>query len=147
MLVSFHMDGPAMIWFQDLEEFSGLTSWEAFTRALMICIGPSSFDGPMAQFKKLKLTQTSSVVHYKTQFEYLSNRLRGIDEFLKLSCFLEDLREEIELPLRLLEPRTLAQAYGMANIEEKHLFNCRKFSKQSYPSPPSHNSLALTRNP
>jgi hypothetical protein len=38
---------------------------------------------------------------YKTQFEVLSNRLRGLSEKHKLSCFMSGLKDEIRFPLRL----------------------------------------------
>jgi hypothetical protein len=74
-LASFHMEGDALIWFQDGEDCGMFPCWDAFAKELQIRFGPSAYDDPMESMMRLK--QTSIVVVYKTQFESLSNRLRG----------------------------------------------------------------------
>lgn len=49
----------------------------------MIRFGLTTFDDLMSQLKKH--VQTIIVDIYKTQFEFLSNWLRGLDENIKLS--------------------------------------------------------------
>lgn len=39
-LVSFHREGKALVWFQDLDESSGLTRWDEFVNALISQIWP-----------------------------------------------------------------------------------------------------------
>ena len=62
------------------------------------------------------LKQTSSMVAYKGNFEILSNRLVGLSESHKLSCFLSGLKDEIRLPMRMLVPKSLNEAFGLAKI-------------------------------
>ena len=69
--------------------------------------------------------QTSTVVAYKGNFEILSNRIVGLFEAHKLSCFLSGLKDEIRLPVRMLVPKTLTEAYGLAKIQE-YLLSCKK---------------------
>ena len=56
------------------------------------------------------------MVAYKGNFEILSNRIVGLFEAHKLSCFLSGLKDEIRLPVRMLVPKTLTEAYGLAKI-------------------------------
>jgi len=41
-IASFHMEGKAITWYQELEETGILTSWEVFVKALQIHFGTSS---------------------------------------------------------------------------------------------------------
>lgn len=63
---------------------------------------------------------------YKSQFEGLSNRLKGLYERHKLSCFLSGLKEEIRLPVRMLSPINLNAAFVLAKIQEEYLLSTRK---------------------
>ncbi|WJZ95606.1 hypothetical protein VitviT2T_014364 [Vitis vinifera] len=58
-------------------------SWEGFVRALQTRFGSSPYEDPMEALIRLK--QTSTVEDYKSQFEALSNQLRGLAESYKLS--------------------------------------------------------------
>jgi hypothetical protein len=44
-----------------------------------------------------RLRQSSIVVAYKDQFESISNRIKGLPEKHKLSCFLSGLKDDIHL--------------------------------------------------
>ena len=59
----------------------------------------------------------SNVINYKGQLEALSNRIRDLFENHKLSCFLSGLRDGIRLPMKMLNPRTLNEAFGLAKIQ------------------------------
>jgi hypothetical protein len=47
----------------------------------------------------------------------LSNRLRGLTKPYKLSYFLSGLKDDIRLPVRMLAPTSLGQAFGLAKIQ------------------------------
>ena len=68
----------------------------------------------------------SIVIAYKGNFEILSNRILGLSESHKLSCFLSGLKDEIRLPVRMLVPKTLNEAFGLAKIQEEYLASSRK---------------------
>jgi hypothetical protein len=68
---------------------------------------------------------------YKTKFEVLSNRLKNLSEKYKLTCFLSGLKDEIRLPLRLMNPQNLNNAFAMAKIQEECVLNSRRTSKFS----------------
>ena len=56
------------------------------------------------------------MISYKGNFEILSNRIRGLSESHNLSCFLSGLKNEIRLPVRMLMPKSLNEAFGLANF-------------------------------
>jgi hypothetical protein len=60
-------------------------SWDVFKHVIQLRFVPNSFDDPMEAL--IRLRQTSSISIYKTHFEKLSNRLKGLSENYKLSCF------------------------------------------------------------
>lgn len=92
-IASFYMEGEALIWFQDAD-YSGLIStWDSFAKACLVRFGPTTYDDPMGSLTQLR--QSHFVAVYKAQFEALSNRLRGLTEPYKLSCFLSGLKDEI----------------------------------------------------
>jgi len=110
------MEDKALVWFQDVEESGQFMSWEAFVRALHVRFGASAYDDPLA-----RLRQVSSVAIYDGQFKALSNRINEISEKHKLSCFLSGLKDEIRLPVRMLNPQNLNTAFGLAKIQEEYL--------------------------
>ena len=124
MMASYHLDEEALIWFQDAEQPGGFSSWEVFIKALQTRFGVTAYDDPMEALTRLK--QTSTVMAYKGNFEILSNRILGLSETHKLSCFLRGLRDEIRLPVRMLVPKTLNETFGLAKIQEEYLSHSRK---------------------
>lgn len=58
------------------------------------------------------------MVVYKSQFEGLSNRLKGLCKRHKLSCFLSRLKDEIQLPVRMLNPINLKAAFGLEKSKQ-----------------------------
>ena len=75
------------------------------------------------------MKQTSLVITYKGQFEAISNGVRSLSEPHKLSCFLSGLKDEVRLPVRMLGPKNLNEAFGPAKMQEKYLWSCRRSSK------------------
>ena len=124
LMASFHMDGDALIWFQDCEETGIFNNWEGFVEALLTRFGMTAYEDPMEALTRLR--QTTSVVAYKGQFEALSNRLKSLFDVHKLSCFLSRLRDEIQFPMKILNPRNLNDAFGLAKIQEEFLISSQK---------------------
>jgi hypothetical protein len=96
----------------------------------MTRFGPTAYNDPMKAMMRLK--QTSNVAVYKAEFEVLSNRLRHLTPGYKLNCFLSGLNEEIRLPVRLLAPTNLLQAFALAKIQEEYVATARKTFKPYY---------------
>lgn len=127
----FHQTPPAhrllMASYHDALDTGQFNTWETFIRVLLVRFGPTAYDDPMQELTHLK--QTGTVSAYKAQFESLSNRLRGLSENHKLSCFLSSLKDEIRLPIRMLNPINLSAAFGLAKIQEEYLLSTKKAIK------------------
>jgi hypothetical protein len=105
---------------------------DAFVQALLVRFGPA-YDDPMEALMRLR--QTSSIAAYTSQFEALSNRLRGISEKNRLSCFLNGLKDEIRLPVRMLNPASLVAAFGLAKLQEEYIQSFKRpLRTYSFPS-------------
>ena len=115
-MASYHMEGEALIWFQDAENSGLFTDWEAFVKTMHVRFGTTSYNDPMESLTRLK--QTSSVVAYKGQFKAISNRVRSLSEPHKLNCFLSGFKDEVRLPVRMFSPKTLNEAFGLAKMQE-----------------------------
>ena len=118
-MASFHMDGDALVWFQDSDENGVFATWEGFLEALLTRFGNIAYDDPMEPLTRLR--QTTDVVVYKAQFEASSNRIKGLFDSDKLSCFLSDLKDDVRLPMKMLSPKNLNEAFGLAKIQEEYL--------------------------
>lgn len=66
---------------------------------------------------------------YKAQLEVLSNRIKGLSSSHKLRCFLSGLKDKIRLPVCMLNPQSLNEAFGLFNIQEKYNWSCKRNSK------------------
>ena len=126
-MASYHLDGEALIWFQDVEQAEGFLGWETFVKALQIRFGVTTYDDPIKALTCFK--QNASVVAYKSLFEILSNKTMGLFEAHKLSCFLIGLTIEIRLQICMLVPKSLNEAFGLAKIQEEYLISSKKSFK------------------
>uniref|UniRef100_A0A7N2LY12 Integrase catalytic domain-containing protein n=1 Tax=Quercus lobata TaxID=97700 RepID=A0A7N2LY12_QUELO len=71
-MASYHFDGEALIWFQDVEQIGSFASWEVFVKALQTCFGVAAYDDPMEALTRLR--QTSIVVSYKGLCEEVEHK-------------------------------------------------------------------------
>ena len=67
----------------------------------------------MNELKELK--QTGALQDYVTAFELLWDRAQ-LSESQALSCFLPGLNHEIEMEVRMFNPKTLQDAYSLAKL-------------------------------
>nr|XP_023885311.1 uncharacterized protein LOC111997457 [Quercus suber] len=143
LIASFHMDLEALVWFQEAEEARVFTDWESFVPALHVRFGTSAYDDPMEVLTRMR--QTSTVAVYKAEFEAVSNRVKGLSPLHKLSCFLSALRDEIRLPVRMPNPQSLNEAFGLAKIQEEYVWSSRK-STRNHQEPGNTSILGLPKN-
>uniref|UniRef100_A0A2N9FHP4 Ty3 transposon capsid-like protein domain-containing protein n=1 Tax=Fagus sylvatica TaxID=28930 RepID=A0A2N9FHP4_FAGSY len=128
MHASYHLDDDALIWFQNCEHDLGC--WDNFARAIKLRFGPPSYDDPMELLIKLK--HVNSIEEYKGLFESLSNRIRNLSSMHKLSCFISGLKDEVRLAIKMQGPRTLGEAYALAEIQEQYLANVKRSTRPIY---------------
>ena len=128
MHASYHLDDNALIWFQNCEHDLGC--WDNFARAIKLRFGPPTYDDPMELLIKLK--HVNSIEEYKGLFESLSNRIRNLSSMHKLSCFMNGLKDEVRLAIKMQGPRTLGEAYALAKIQEQYQANVKRSTRPSY---------------
>lgn len=100
---------------------------ETFIRSLYIFFDFTTYNNPMEALTRLK--QTTFVATYKAQFEVLSNQLRGILDFHKLSYFLNGLKDEIGLPILKLNPLNLNAHLDWQSFQEEYLTSRKRYAK------------------
>jgi hypothetical protein len=113
------MKGKAFVWFQELKTNKCMSNWEEFVRAMQIRFGKGSYDDPVET--QTKLNQVGLLENYNTQFDNLALKVQGLPESHKLSYFLGGLKNEMRLPVRMFNPRSLIDAYSLARIQEECL--------------------------
>lgn len=131
---AFHMDGKALVWFQELKASNEVTSWIEFVRAIQIWFGRGPYDDPMETLFKLKYE--GSLDDYKNQFDILPLKVHHLPDEHKLSCFLGGLKNKIRLSVRMFNPKTLVDVYSLAHIQEECLSNLTKGLRPLWRSTP-----------
>lgn len=116
-IASVHLDGKVLQWHQSYMK-GRITrdppSWEEYVRALSI----TNFDDPMAELVSLR--QNGSVQKYLDKFDELHNSV-DLPDAHALSCFLAGLKTEISVMVRMLKPKNLQEAIGLAKLQEQNL--------------------------
>lgn len=69
LMVSFHMEGKALLWYQNTLDSCQFFGWESFVKALQVRFRPSTYNDPIEALTRLK--QTSYVTSYNAQFQTL----------------------------------------------------------------------------
>lgn len=126
-IASFYLDGAALAWYQWMYRNRQIVSWNQFLTALETRFAPTAFDDPRG--KLFKLTQSSTVTAYLTEFEALANRLEGLSEVDLLSCFVSGLRMDIRREVLTQRPITISQATGLARLQEDKLQDITRMSR------------------
>nr|GEY83971.1 hypothetical protein [Tanacetum cinerariifolium] len=106
-------------------------AWPLYREAILQRFG-IAYDDPLGEVKKLK--QTGSVQDYIDAFDKLLYRI-DLSMEQSMSFFMAGLQHEIELAIRMLKPRTLAEVYGLCKLEEARLGVVRQ--KQKMPIIPT----------
>ena len=53
-MAAFHMEGEALIWFQDGEKAGMFKDWSTFVQALQVRFGSTTYDVPMEALTRLR---------------------------------------------------------------------------------------------
>ena len=54
LMASFHMEGDALVWFQDSDENGVFVAWEGFLEALLTRFGSTAYEDPMESLTRLR---------------------------------------------------------------------------------------------
>lgn len=58
---SYHMEGEALVWYQDIMDCGIFNGWDSFVRALQTRYRPIVYDDPMETLTRLKQTSLVAV--------------------------------------------------------------------------------------
>lgn len=84
----YYMEWTTLSWFQWMYKSGQIVSWNNLLPALQIRVAPSQFEDQDPQGSLFKLTQTSIVREYHTQFQILSNQVCGLPpHFFSIALF------------------------------------------------------------
>ncbi|RVW58447.1 Transposon Ty3-I Gag-Pol polyprotein [Vitis vinifera] len=117
-LAALHLEGKAIQWHQGYIKTRGneaYLDWSEYVIALNARFGQHVFDDPIADLRNLG--QTGSLQSYMDEFDELYPRA-DIKESHALSFFLSGLIDELQMPVRMFKPQTLADAYSLARLQE-----------------------------
>nr|GEV67106.1 reverse transcriptase [Tanacetum cinerariifolium] len=87
------------------------------------------FDDPMIELKNVKYDNNAK--EYQDKFDDLLNRVKKSIEH-SVSLYLGGLTTELELGVRMFKPQTLADAYGLTNLQEATLNPVKKKNKMQF---------------
>lgn len=113
-IVSIHLYDKALVWHLQYVKHHENLSWNEYEEAVLKRFGPLN-ENPMAELKQL--TYESSMSDYQNKFEKLITQV-DITESQSISMFLAGLPASIELNVRMFRPKTLADAFSLANLQE-----------------------------
>ena len=116
-LASFHLEGIALQWHRWMTKFREPLTWDEFTKDVQLRFGPIDYENPSEDLTRLK--QTITVAAYQEAFENLSYRVDDLLEIFLIGCFIAGLRDDIRIDVQIKQPRTLADALGVASLIEE----------------------------
>ncbi|WKA01485.1 hypothetical protein VitviT2T_019765 [Vitis vinifera] len=117
-LAALHLEGKAIQWHQGYIKTRGneaYLDWSEYVIALNARFGQHVFDDPIADLRNLR--QTGSLQSYMDEFDELYP-IADIKESHAFSFFLSGLIDELQMPVRMFKPQTLADAYSLARLQE-----------------------------
>lgn len=73
---AFHMDGKALVWFQELKASNTISSWPEFVEVIQTRFGRGSSYDPMENLSNLK--QDALLEDYKNKFDMLALKVQKL---------------------------------------------------------------------
>ena len=115
-IVALHLKGAALHWHKSYLEIRGrMPNWKEYVGALRGRFGIFAYEDPMAELKRLK--QTDTLQEYVKSFEGLLDRAQ-LSGSQALSCFLAGLKHELEVVVRMFNPKNLQDAFALAKLQD-----------------------------
>lgn len=114
-MLSFHLSGPALIWYKWGVNNNITYTRETFPHALTLRFGSNLFHDHKAAHKELK--QVSSIAEYQFHFLKLSNQV----EEWHIALFIVSLQKHLKCELMMIKPGTYVEAVSWAKLHEQKL--------------------------
>lgn len=116
-LAVVHFEGKALQWHSAYIRTVGLEnlpSWKDYSQILLDRFGEVCED-PMAELMRLR--QKGSVTEFHEQFDAIVSRVELAEEH-QLSCFLEGLKQDVQMMVRMFQPNSIRKAFSLAKMYE-----------------------------
>lgn len=120
MVASLHLEGEATEWHQAFMKYMSYTQPPTWAEYAMILTEKfrENYDDPMEELKKI--VQTSNVRDYQTTFERSLTRV-NLSQENAINCFIGGLKEQVYIAVKMTNPRSLAQAFKAAMMQEAYI--------------------------
>lgn len=145
------LEGDALRWYQWEHKRRPIRRWEELREFMLRQFRPANGGSLCEQW--LATTQTTTVMEYRRKFIETAAPLERLPEDIMLGQFLNGLKEDIRVEVRLLNPVNLEQAMELAvRVEERNTvkkmgiggFKSGQFSLSSFKSPSQARSTAYS---
>ncbi|GKV34701.1 hypothetical protein SLEP1_g43051 [Rubroshorea leprosula] len=115
-IAGMYMKGKALQWLQAyMKGKIKWSSWEEFCTAVCVRFGVAFKMKPMAKWRNI--VQIGTVLEYQQEFEKVRARVSCSEEFA-VEMFIGGLKEEIRHAVNCSDPKTLIEAYCIAQLHE-----------------------------
>ncbi|KAL6495833.1 hypothetical protein OROGR_030396 [Orobanche gracilis] len=119
------MEGRALSWYHWWARCNPEPTWEGFKMVVIRRFQPSMVQNPFELLLALK--QTRTVVEFVEEFEKYVGALKSIDEDFARGIFMNGLKEEIQVEVKLYELKSLSDLIQKSiMIEEKNMVWTKK---------------------
>lgn len=113
------MDGITQEWFSYMESSNLLTNWPSFANDIHKRFDPH--DDAIPGGKLSKVTQTSTVAAYQSEYEIQANKVVGFPEWFLLEVFISGLWDDIQQEVLKFRPPDIQEAMALAKTVEAQI--------------------------
>ncbi|XP_057451806.1 uncharacterized protein LOC130743580 [Lotus japonicus] len=131
------LEGKVLSWFQWWERCNPAPTWEGFKLAVIRRFQPAMVQNPFELLLSLK--QTSTVEAYVEEFEKYVGALKEIDQDFSKGIFLNGLKEEVRVEVKLYELSSLTAVIQKSLMIEQKNSVLHKSSSNNYSKPSNYN--------
>ncbi|XP_026452183.1 uncharacterized protein LOC113352590 [Papaver somniferum] len=132
-IASANLKGDANVWFRWKQSKAAIVTWAEFGAHLRDRFSPEKFVDPRLAISNIE--QKGTVREHIPVFERLMNLVDFTEEHL-IQCFIRSLKPQIGSALRLLDIRSLDDAFKKAIHQEEALAANKPVPRQPYRPPP-----------
>lgn len=109
IVAGLHLEGRALQWHQEYIGVKGTNAYSGWDEYAGVHFGSHAFDDPIVELRNIRQVRTLQV--YLNAFDKLHPKAK-ITEEQSLSFFISGLSDELQMPIRMFKPKSLAEAYS-----------------------------------
>ncbi|XP_026445458.1 uncharacterized protein LOC113346084 [Papaver somniferum] len=142
-IASANLKGDANVWFRWKQSKAAIVTWTEFGAHLRARFAPEKFVDPRLAISNIE--QKGTVREHIPVFEHLMNLVDFTEEHL-IQCFIRSLKPQIGSALRLLDIRSLDDAFKKA-IHQEEALAAKSVPRQPYRPPPFRPAASVQPTP